>query len=95
MIQSSNATRKRPEFYAANCCRAVHVEKICSTNLEESLSNRELPERPYNSMQNQYRVKWQNSITLAVSVCNKAYCSFTTKPYPIPFKVSEGNPIHV
>ena len=32
--QSSNATRKGPEFYTTNCCRAVYVGKIAQLILK-------------------------------------------------------------
>ena len=34
LSQSSNATRKGPEFYMTNCCRAVYVGKIAQLILK-------------------------------------------------------------
>ena len=34
LSQSSNATRKGPEFYTTNCCRAVYVGKIAQLILK-------------------------------------------------------------
>ena len=40
LSQSYNAARKWPVFYTPNCCWAVYVRKICSTNQEESFVDR-------------------------------------------------------
>ena len=34
LSQSSNATRKGPQFYTTNCCRAVYVGKIAQQVLK-------------------------------------------------------------